>query len=69
MVMDNEGRCQVAVFGLGQLWGPCEAAAESEGDDDFQPDFGQSIGSKGHGRGKCTPCTRILVRPGHLDET
>lgn len=44
---------------------PVEVTApESEGDDDFQPDFGQSIGSKGHGRGKCTPCTRILVRPG-----
>jgi len=33
-------------------------------DNDFQPQYGQSIGAKGHGRGKCTPCTRILVRPG-----
>ncbi|CAE7248227.1 unnamed protein product [Symbiodinium sp. CCMP2456] len=33
-------------------------------DDDYQPQYGQSIGAKGHGRGKCTPCTRILVRPG-----
>ncbi|CAL1173589.1 unnamed protein product [Cladocopium goreaui] len=42
---------------------PAEAAVEFESDD-FQPEYGQSIGSKGHGRGKCTPCTRILVRPG-----
>lgn len=44
---------------------PAEVTApESEEDDDFQPEYGQSIGSKGHGRGKCTPCTRVLVRPG-----
>ncbi|CAE7503299.1 unnamed protein product [Symbiodinium natans] len=33
-------------------------------EEDYQPQYGQSIGAKGHGRGKCTPCTRILVRPG-----
>jgi len=33
-------------------------------EDDYQPQFGQSIGAKGHSRGKCTPCTRILIRPG-----
>eukprot|EP00434_Breviolum_minutum_P031910 symbB.v1.2.028219.t1/scaffold2970.1/size66223/1 len=33
---------------------PAEVTApESEEDDDFQPEYGQSIGSKGHGRGKC----------------
>ncbi|CAK9018295.1 unnamed protein product [Durusdinium trenchii] len=38
--------------------------SEPDADDDFQPEYGQSVGSKGHGRGKCTPCTRVLVRPG-----
>ena len=33
-------------------------------EDDYQPRYGQSLGAKGHGRGKCTPCTRILIRPG-----
>jgi len=37
---------------------------EEQINDDYQPQYGQSIGAKGHGRGKCTPCTRILVRPG-----